>query len=141
MRALACAAVAALFFSAPALAGPVALRCAMGGASAKDWGALLLTVDEARRSVRLEFPDKNHRGESFDYRDGAFAPIQSGELPAGVTDTAPVWQFVRITPARVEFGFRSADGELQHFAWFDRASLGKLGKPCLWRSHWNFERS
>jgi hypothetical protein len=68
-------------------------------------------------------------------------PIQSGELPAGVTDTAPVWQFVRITPAHVEFGFRSADGELQHFAWFDRASLGKLGKPCLWRSHWNFERS
>ena len=37
--------------------------------------------------------------------------------------------------------FRSADGELQHFAWFDRASLGKSGKPCLWRSHWNFERS
>jgi hypothetical protein len=113
----------------------------MGGASAKDWGSLLLTVDDAQRSVRLEFPDKNHRGESFDYRDGAFAPIQSGGLPAGVTDTAPVWQFVRITPARVEFGFRSADGNLQHFAWFDRASLGKRGQPCLWRSHWTFERS
>jgi hypothetical protein len=141
MRAMAGATFAVLFFATPALAEPVALRCAMGAATAKDWGPLLLTVDEARRSVRLEFPDRNHKGESFDYRDGAFAPIQSGELPSGVTDTAPVWQFVRITPARVEFGFRSADGELAHFAWFDRASLGEGGKPCLWRAHWNFERS
>jgi hypothetical protein len=103
----------------------------MGGASAKDWGELLLTVDDARRSVRLEFPDKNHRGESFDYQDGAFAPIQSGKLPSGVTDTAPVWQFVRITPARVEFGFRSAAGDLQHFAWFDRASLGRHSRTSM----------
>ena len=117
MRAFACAAVAAFFFATPALAEAVTFRCDdIGGASAKDWGALPLTVDEARRSVRLEFPDTAHKGESFDYRDGAFAPIQSGKLPPGVTDTSAVWQFVRITPASVEFGFRSADDELQHFA-------------------------
>jgi hypothetical protein len=142
MRALAYAAVAAFFFATPALAEAITFRCDdIGGASAKDWGALLLTVDEARRFMRVEFPDRNHKGETFDYRDGAFAPIQSGELPPGVTDTAPVWQFVRITTASVEFGFRSADGELQHFAWFDRASLALGGLRCLWRSHWDFKRS
>ena len=93
-----------------------------------------MIVDETARHVRFE--GLNQPGWTFNYWDGAFAPIVSG--PRRPDDPPWVAQFVKFTPARVEVGFRNQTGELEHLAWFDRAAL--RGGACRWRSLWAFGR-
>jgi hypothetical protein len=137
MRAITGAALAALLFAAPASAESVELRCKIIGPAAHCWGALQVMLDEAARHVRIT-ADKQ-QGFAWDYQDGATASIYSGRIPAGADDAAPVAQFVKISAARVELGFRGEDGAVLHLASFNRSALH--GKPCLWHSHWNFGRS
>jgi hypothetical protein len=137
MRIIPCAALAALLVAAPASAESVELRCKIVGPAAHCWGALQVMLDEAARHVRITA--EKQQGGAWDYQDGVTASIYSGRIPAGADDAAPVAQFVKISAARVELGFRGEDGALLHLASFNRSALH--GKPCLWHSHWNFARS
>lgn len=137
MRLMIAAALAAFLLQSVSAAEP--LRCKIVGGSADFramWrGGLLVMVDEAARHVRFE--GMNQPGLTFDYWDGAFAPIVTGSR-VGRDDPPWVAQFVKFTPARVELGWRNQDGELEHMAWFDRAAL--RGGACRWRSLWEFGR-
>jgi hypothetical protein len=137
MRVITGAALAAFLVAAPASAESVELRCKIVGPAAHCWGAFQVMLDEAARHVRIT-ADKQ-QGGAWDYQDGVTASIYSGRIPAGADDAAPVAQFVKISAARVELGFRGEDGALLHLASFNRSALH--GKPCLWHSHWNFGRS
>ena len=129
MRRVIRAALAAFLLQSSAAAEPVALHCKIVGGSAAFrayWGGLLVTVAEAARHVRLE--GMNQPGLTFDYWDGAFAPIFTGTR--GGPDVTPwVAQFVKFTPARVELGWRNQDGELEHWVW--KVEILPVRTPCV----------
>jgi hypothetical protein len=137
MRTMTCAALAALLFGAPASAESVELRCRIIGPAANCWGVLQVMLDEAARHVQIKA--EKQPGFAWDYIDGATASIYSGKIPAGAEDAAPIAQFVKISAAHVELGFRGDDGELLHLASFNRSALH--GESCVWHSLWNFGAS
>jgi hypothetical protein len=126
--------LAALLFAAPAAAESVELRCKIIGPAATFWGELQVMFDEADRHVHIKA--EKQPGFAWDYKDGAVASIYAGTIPAGAGDDEPVAQFVKIADASVELGFRADDGAVLHLASFNRSALH--GKPCVWRSHWDF---
>jgi len=133
--------MAALFVWLAMLSGAAAesvtLRCKMRGPEAAFWGPLILTVEEDARHVHIDMLER-HPGETFDYWDGALAPVRTGKIPFGM-EPPPVAQFVKFTPSRIEVGFRAVDGELLHWAWFNRSALRAHGPACHWHSLWGFD--
>lgn len=96
-------------------------------------GPLKIDFDEATRSLTVT----THEGKVWKYRDGVTGPI--GQSLVKDDDLGPVEQFVKLTPDKVEVGFRwPDDGMTGHLAYFDRDSLLNPAKTCLWHSLWNF---
>lgn len=126
---LAAAALAALL-TTPLPAQTLSRQCDYKGEG--KLGPLQIDFDETSRSVTV----KTHDGQVWKYRDGVTGRIAP---PAARDDLGPVQQFVKVTPDRVEVGFRwPDDGTMGHMAWFDRASLTDPHKRCLWKSLWDF---
>lgn len=126
---LALAALAAVL-TTPLAAQPVTRSCAYKGDG--KLGPLTIDFDKSARSVRVTTQD----GRIYRYQDGV-----TGRLgpTTNQDDLGPVEQFVKFLPDEVEVGFRWLDdGSTGHLAYFDRAAFKDPGKPCLWRSLWNF---
>jgi hypothetical protein len=124
------AAIAALL-ATPLSAQPVSRSCDYKGEG--KLGPLQVAFDEVSRSVTV----KTHDGQIWQYRDGVTGRISP---PNVKDDLGPVQQFVKLSPDRVEVGFRwPDDGSTGHLAYFDPASFKNPAKRCLWRSLWDFE--
>jgi len=95
-------------------------------------GPLKIEFDETIRSLTVTSRD----GKVWKYRDGVTGRIAQSAVK---DDVGPVEQFVKLTPDRVEVGFRwPDDGMTGHLAYFERDSLSDPGKTCLWHSLWDF---
>jgi hypothetical protein len=126
---LALAAVAAIT-ATPLAAQPLSRSCDYKGEG--KLGPLIVDFDEAARSVRVT----THDGEVWRYQDGVTGPISP---PNVKDDLGPVEQFVRLSPHRVEVGFRwPDDGSTGHLSYFDPTSFKNPAKRCVWRSLWDF---
>jgi len=124
------AAIAALL-ATPLSAQPVSRSCDYKGEG--KLGPLQVAFDEVSRSVTVKTRD----GQIWQYRDGVTGRISP---PSAKDDLGPVQQFVKLSPDRVEVGFRwPDDGSTGHLAYFDPASFKNPAKRCLWRSLWDFE--
>jgi hypothetical protein len=122
---LALAAIAALL-TTPLAAQPVSRPCDYKGEG--KFGPLQVAFDEASRSVTVT----THDGQIWRYQDGATGPINRSSAK---DDLGPVEQFVKLSPERVEVGFRwPDDGSTGHLSYFDPASFKNPAKRCLWRS-------
>ena len=114
----------------PLAAQPVSRICDYKGEG--KFGPLQVSFDEASRSVTVTTGD----GQVWRYQDGATGPINPYSAK---DDLGPVEQFVKLSPDRVEVGFRwSYDGSTAHLSYFDPASFKNPAKRCLWRSLWDF---
>jgi len=128
-KGLVLAACAALL-ATPLAAQPISRSCDYKGEG--KLGPLKIDFDEATRSLTVTTSD----GKVWKYRDGVTGRIAQS---AAKDDVGPVEQFVKVTPDRVEVGFRwPDDGMTGHIAYFDRGSLSDPGKTCLWHSLWDF---
>jgi hypothetical protein len=125
-----------LLFPLAAAAQPIALRCKTTGATNAMFGTLSIVVDEEARTVRVEAPEALADAKWI-YQDGAVAPVFVGD-PEFMKLAGMVEQFVKVTPTRIELGWRNLDGELEHLAWFNRSALHN-GKSCRWHSLWLFD--
>lgn len=96
-------------------AQPVSRICDYKGEG--KFGPLQVSFDEASRSVTVTTGD----GQVWRYQDGATGPINPYSAK---DDLGPVEQFVKLSPDRVEVGFRwSYDGSTAHLSYFDPASF------------------
>jgi hypothetical protein len=121
----------AALLATPLAAQPVSRSCDYKGEG--KLGPLQVAFDEVSRSVTV----KTHDGQIWQYRDGVTGRISP---PSVKDDLGPVQQFVKLSPDRVEVGFRwPDDGSTGHLAYFDPASFKNPAKRCLWRSLWDFE--
>ncbi len=101
------AALAALL-ATPLAAQPVSRSCDYKGEG--KLGPLQVAFDEVSRSVTV----KTHDGQVWRYQDGVTGRISP---PSAKDDLGPVEQFVKLSPDRVEVGFR----------WPDDGSTGPSG--------------
>ena len=114
----------------PAAAEPLTCSCAYKGDG--KLGPLTIDFDESARSVRITTQD----GRVYRYQDGVTGRIAPS---SGGDEIGPVEQFVKLTPGRVEVGFRWLDdGSTGHIAYFDPGSFKNPKTPCVWRSLWAF---
>ena len=121
----------AALLATPLAAQPVSRSCDYKGEG--KLGPLQVAFDEVSRSVTV----KTHDGQIWQYRDGVTGRISPPNVKDGL---GPVQQFVKLSPDRVEVGFRwPDDGSTGHLAYFDPASFKNPAKRCLWRSLWDFE--
>ena len=129
LKGMVLAACAALL-ATPLAAQPISRSCDYKGEG--KLGPLKIDFDEATRSLTVT----THDGKVWKYRDGVTARIAQSAVK---DDVGPVEQFVKVTPDKVEVGFRwPDDGMTGHLAYFDRSSLSDPGKTCLWHSLWDF---
>jgi hypothetical protein len=132
----------AVFLALPAAAEPITLSCKIKGSRASLYGRLVVVVDLAEQSVKIEAPEKMP-GFQWRYSNGKVASILA-QGPAWLKKeilpmTVPVAQFVNVAPQWVTLGWRYSDGHLGQVSTFNRSALGKPGAACLWHSFFDFE--
>lgn len=124
------AAFAAALLSTPLAAQTLSRSCDYKGEG--KLGPLKVDFDQETRSVTVT----THDGQVWRYQDGVTGRISPSSTK---DDLGPVQQFVKLSPTRVEVGFRwPDDGSTGHLAYFDPTSFTDPAKPCLWRSLWDF---
>ena len=120
----------ALIASTPLAANTLSRNCDYKGDG--KLGPLQVDFDAASRSVTV----RTHDGQIWKYRDGVLGRIAPN--PAK-DDPGPVQQFVKISPDRVEVGFRwPDDNSMGHLAYFDPKSFTNPARRCTWKSLWDF---
>ena len=126
--------VAALVIASPAVAKRVALSCDTKGDDSEMYGRLAVVVDLEHLAVSIRAPQVRPDLE-WEYQNGRTAPllVHGWRSP---DDEAPVVQFVRLTRASLDMGYRDLNGELLHIAHIDRAAL--KGKRCRWHTSDDF---
>ncbi len=120
----------ALIAASPLAAHPLSRSCDYKGGG--KLGPLQVDFDATSRSVKV----RTHDGQIWEYRDGVLGRIAPNSVQ---DDPGPVQQFVKISPDRVEVGFRwPDDNSMGHMAYFDPKSFTDPARRCTWKSLWDF---
>jgi hypothetical protein len=114
-------------------ASSVEITCKIAGPEAAQYGPLMLRVDLAARTVRIEAQNVRDL-VVWAYRDGTVASLAADGIRKMTDMYLPVQQFVTLSARWISVGWGFSRAKPSHIAMFNRSAIDKPGTPCVWRA-------